>query len=281
MDAFRRRLLELSRILTDGEASYAYVLQRMQRAGRLRCGSCGFESFYVLSRNRLKCRQCRHEFRPLRETTFAALNLSLTQWLCMVNYFVLGTPTRTAGTRCGVNYKTALRAYVLIRKAILSETVVELPSPSVRGGAVAIGIIDTVEMGEVRVVESERVLELLSSDVARVRKGLLVYTDRWGEFDTVVVLGERRAWQHRKRVLQSAVYVDYLGGFWQFAKPHILGNRALNRRNLYGVLKELEWRYNHRSEDQFELIVDRMLSTHISVAMTHLVASDHKQLVEN
>ncbi len=34
----------------------------------------------------------------------------------------------------------------------------------------------------------------------------------------------------------------------------------MNRGNLLKVLKELEWRYNHRAEDQFEMIVDRMLS---------------------
>ncbi len=260
MDAFRRRLLELSRILTDDEASYAYLLQRLQRAGRLRCGSCGFESFYLLSRNRLKCRQCRREFRPLRDTLFAALNLSLAQWLSMVNYFVLEVPVHTAALRCGVNYKTALRAYAVIRQALFPDLERGVSAGVAGGKTLALGIIDTVDWAEVRLLGAEQILELLRSEVARVRKGTLVYTDRWGEFDTVVVLGERRAWRHRKRVLQEAVYVDNIGGFWCYAKQYLLGNRALNRGNLLKVLKELEWRYNHRAEDQFEMIVDRMLS---------------------
>ncbi|MDZ7384626.1 MAG: hypothetical protein ONB07_00725 [candidate division KSB1 bacterium] len=261
MDSFRRRLLELSRILTDEDASYAYVLQRMQRAGWLRCGDCGFESFYLLSRNRLKCRRCRREFRPLRTTTFAALNLSPAQWLSMVNYFVLEVPTHTAATRCGINYKTALRAYAFIRQAILSEAGIELSSDGRCREVLAVGIIDTVEQGTVKMLEPDQTRELLDSGVARVRKGMLVYTDRWGAFDTVVVLAERRAWRHRKRVFQNSVYVDYIGGFWQYAKQYIIGNRALNRGNLLMLCKELEWRYNHRTEDQFEMIVDRMLCT--------------------
>jgi len=260
MDPFRRRLIELSRILTDDAASYSYLLQRLERAGRLRCVGCGFESFYLLSRCRLKCRRCRREFRPLVGTMFSALNMSLSGWLSMVNFFVMEVPVQEAAARARVNYKTALRAYTLIRRAIVEPLGQggELGEPV---GSVAIGIIDDVERAELILLDAQRTLALLESGVSGVRKGMIFYTDLWQEFHTVLVLCTPGGWRPRKSQLVEEVYVDHVQGFWQYAKRVLLGNRAINRGNVIVVLQELQWRYNTRQADQFELIVDRMLAT--------------------
>ncbi len=260
MDPFRRRLLELSRILTDDDASYSYLLQRLERAGRLRCGNCGFESFYVLSRYRLKCRHCRHEFRPLAGTAFSALKMPLSRWLTMVNFFVMGVPVRETAGRCRVNYKTALRAYALARRAVVASQSQEASRHSPHSGTMAIGIVDGLEGVEVELLDRARTLALFHSGIVGVRRGMIFYTDLWQEFHTVVVLCEPGAWRPRRRQLVDAVYVDHVQGFWQYAKKILLGSRAINRGNILPVLKELQWRYNTREADQFELVVDRLLA---------------------
>ncbi|MBC7185604.1 MAG: hypothetical protein H5U38_01070 [Calditrichaeota bacterium] len=260
MDTFRRRLLELSGILTDEEASYAYLLQRLQKMGMLRCGKCDFDSFYVLSRSRLKCRRCRWEFRPLVATAFSALNVPLSTWLRMVNHFVAEVPTREAAARCDLNYKTGLRAYALIRQAILGPWIHDAADDYQAKDCVAIGVLDKVDYGEARLLDAPQARAVLQSDLARVRKGKILYTETWQEYDTVVLFVDRRSYQRRKTRWADAVYVDYIQGFWQYAKGHILGNRAINRGNIFMAMKELEWRYNHRDDDQFELIVDGLLA---------------------
>lgn len=260
MDTFRRRLLELSGILTDEEASYAYLLQRLLKMGMLRCGKCDFDNFYVLSRSRLKCRRCRREFRPLVATAFSALNVPLSTWLCMVNHFVAEVPAREAARRCNLNYKTGLRAYALIRQAILGPWLHDAADDDQAKDCVAIGVLDKVEYGEARLLDALQARAVLELDLERVRKGKILYTEPWQEYDTVVVFVEQRSCQRRRTCRTDAVYVDYIQGFWQYAKGHLLGNRAINRGNLFIVMKELEWRYNHRDDDQFEVVVDALLA---------------------
>lgn len=257
MNSFRRRLLELSRVLTDEEAAYAYLLQRLQRAGRLRCQRCGSESFYLLSRYRLKCRQCRSEFRPLAATALSALNLPLSTWLSLINDFALAVPPQRAAARSAINYKTALRAYHLVREAVLGSEA-QKAGDSVPG-LMVIGIVDGEEQASVELLEAPVAQELVDSDLARVRKGIIVYTERCGRYDTVVIVGEKKTVRGAFSPVK-AVDVDYLQGFWHFAKHFVFGNRAVTRRNLFAVLKELEWRYNNRDADLFDLIVDRLLA---------------------
>lgn len=257
MNSFRRRLLELSRVLTDEEAAYAYLLQRLQRAGRLRCQRCGSESFYLLSRYRLKCRQCRSEFRPLAATALSALNLPLSTWLSLINDFAVAVPPQRAAARSAINYKTALRAYHLVREAVLGSEAQKagdsLP------GLMVIGIVDGEEQASVELLEGPVAQELVDSNLARVRKGIIAYTERYGRYDTVVIVGERKAVRGAFSPVK-AVDVDYLQGFWHFTKHFVFGNRAVTKRNVFAVLKELEWRYNNRDADLFDLIVDRLLA---------------------
>ncbi|MGQ9560785.1 MAG: hypothetical protein ACUVWA_09745 [Candidatus Oleimicrobiaceae bacterium] len=258
MNSFRRRLLELSRVLTDEEAAYAYLLQRLQRAGRLRCQRCGSESFYLLSRYRLKCRQCRSEFRPLASTVLSALNLPLSTWLSLINDFALTVPPQRAAARSAINYKTALRAYNLVREAVLSAEAQKEARDSLPG-LLVIGIVDGEEQASVELLEGPVAQKLVDSDLARVRKGIIAYTERYGRYDTVVMVGERKTVRGASPPVK-AVDVDYLQGFWHFAKHFVLGNRAVTKRNVFAVLKELEWRYNNRDADLFDLIVDRLLA---------------------
>jgi transposase-like protein len=260
MDTFRRRLLELSGILTDEEAAYAYLLQRLQKMGMLRCGKCDFDSFYVLSRSRLKCRRCRWEFRPLVATAFSVLNVPLSTWLSIVNYWVAEVPARQAAARCNLNYKTGLRAYTLIRHAVLGPQLHGTADDVQAKDYPAIGVLDKVEYGEARLLDAAQGEAVLKSDLARVRKGKILYTEPWQEYDTVVAFVDRGRRRQRRAKWADAVYVDYLQGFWQYAKGYLLGNRAINRGNIFIVIKELEWRYNNRDADQFELIVEGLLA---------------------
>jgi transposase len=48
----------------------------------------------------------------------------------------------------------------------------------------------------------------------------------------------------------------YLEGFWSYAKERFMKYHGINNRNYPLYLKEMEFRYNHRNEDVFIMLVD-------------------------
>lgn len=61
---------------------------------------------------------------------------------------------------------------------------------------------------------------------------------------------------HSKRFSSGKVYINCLEGLWSWAKDRLIKHRGISKENFPLYLKELEFRYNNRNNDIFEIVAD-------------------------
>ena len=109
--------LSLARVVADEKCAHSFILGKMD----LRCPVCGCKSSYMMSRMRLRCRACRSDFMPLSTTFLSRIKIPCSKWLTLIKLFELSISARKAAGEVGVSYKTALKAFDLMRIAIINE----------------------------------------------------------------------------------------------------------------------------------------------------------------
>jgi transposase len=98
-------------------------------------------------------------------------------------------------------------------------------------------------------VKGDTLLELA---IKKVKRGSLIYTDRFRSYNGLVSYGfKHRRIDHGKRFANGKVYINGIEGFWSFAKERLMKYHGVNPMKFPLYLKELEFRYNDRDSDLF------------------------------
>ena len=111
-------LIELGRITSDERKSFQYLCNKFRD---LSCPNCGQQVYYFMSRQRLRCKICGNDFNPLKSTKFSEIKISASRWLILIKLFELSVSARKASVEMNMSYKTTLKAFDLMRKAIAEE----------------------------------------------------------------------------------------------------------------------------------------------------------------
>jgi transposase len=67
---------------------------------------------------------------------------------------------------------------------------------------------------------------------------------------------KHRRINHDVRFANGKVYINGIEGFWSYAKERLLKYHGVSRDKFILYLKELEFRYNNRKKDIFDLLLD-------------------------
>ena len=119
---------------------------------------------------------------------------------------------------------------------------------------------------QVEVLPDVSAESLLSMAVKKVRRGSIVYTDKFRGYDALMFCGYRHLRVDHEKVFTSGkVYINGLEGFWSYAKERLIKHHGVSIQKfpLYlsengSVGKEMEFRYNHRNEDIFEILTKKL-----------------------
>ena len=113
----------------------------------------------------------------------------------------------------------------------------------------------------VQVVPDCKAETLLGLTVKKVRRGSIVYTDKYKAYDSLMFCGFRHlAVDHGKYFSSGKIYINGLEGFWSFAKERLIKHHGVSRKFFPLYLKELEFRYNHRDQDILPILLDYIVS---------------------
>ncbi|AEJ62370.1 transposase-like protein [Spirochaeta thermophila DSM 6578] len=272
-------VVSLSTLASDREKTVSYLREKGLLVTHTRCPFCGSEHIGEVRREKYKCYQCRKEWSIRRGSIFEGTKLSWEKILWAMKLFEMELTAHKAALQLRLSYEVTLRLYTLFRKAIwvhtrkegksLLEGEVEMDESYFggkrkgkrgRGAAGKIPVFGILERGgkvQVEVVEQVSAEELVRLAVAKVKRGSLVYTDRFKSYDGLVSYGFRhKRIDHGKRFANGKVYINGIEGFWSYAKGRLLQHHGVSVERFPLYLKELEWRYNHREEDLFELLLD-------------------------
>ena len=72
---------------------------------------------------------------------------------------------------------------------------------------------------------------------------------------------------HGYKFKQGKVCINGVEGFWSFAKERLIKHHGISKNKFLLYIKEMEWRYNHRTDNLFELIVKYMLGALIEMIL--------------
>ncbi len=274
------RIVDIHKIIASEKSALTYISNKLIDKP-VRCPMCRSKKFYLMNRGNFRCRNCKIDYNPLSSTHFSIVNIPLYKWLALIKLFELSISARKAAIEAGVSYPTALKAFGSIRRTIAEELAkkdrklkgeIELDEAYFGGkrkgnrgrGAgnkvIVFGILERKGKVSVDIVPNVSAETLLQSTVKKVRRGSIVYTDKWKSYDSLMFCGYRHLQiDHGKRFSRGKVYINGIEGFWSFAKERLIKFHGISPRKFPYYIKEQEWRYNNKDKNLFELIVNYML----------------------
>jgi transposase len=243
------------------------------------CPFCGGRSIGRVRRNFFKCYNCRREWSVRRDSILEDLKVPFSKFLLAVKLFVLEVPVNRAYRELGIAYNTTHKIYSKIRELIYrfstrDERVlsgeIEMDESYFGGrrkgrrgrgslGKIPVfGILERRGKVRVEVVEDVSAESILRSAIKKVKRGSIIYTDRFRSYDGLVMYGFRHERiDHGKRFANGKVYINGIEGFWSYAKERLLKFHGVGRENFVYYIKELEFRYNNR--DNLEQVLYKVL----------------------
>lgn len=278
----------LTMVRTPAAATRALRQRRWLGHAMPVCPSCGARGSYHLREGRWRCRQraCSYTF-GVRTGTWAGLSrVPDDTWLWLVKLFELELTARQAAVQTGVSYPTALKAFTLVRCAIVAETEptflrheVEADEsyfgprrpkrsrghPKSRGRGAphktpVFGILERHGRVQVSVVPDCSAETLRDQTLRWVKRGTLVYTDRWAGYDTLTFCGYRHLrLDHARHFSRGKVHINGLEGFWSYAKGKFVKHHGVSPEKFPLYLYEWQFRYNHRHQNLFDLLLAQSL----------------------
>jgi transposase len=265
-------LIELAQYIGDEEKA-EHVLREI---GILKqytaCPFCGENHIGRVRRFKIKCYHCNKEWGVRRGSILEGLKIPFTKFLMPIKLFELDTSVRESAKQLGLAYNTVYHLYQTLRHAIIisdSENgsfsgEIEMDESYFggrrkgnrgRGAAGKVPVFGILERGgkvKVEVVGDVKGDTLLELAIKKVKRGSLIYTDRFRSYNGLVSYGfKHRRIDHGKKFANGKVYINGIEGFWSFAKERLMKYHGVNPKKFPLYLKELEFRYNHRDRDLF------------------------------
>jgi transposase len=188
---------------------------------------------------------------------------------------------RKAAKDVTLSYKTTLKTFALLRRILVEDLARsdallkgELEADeSYFGGrrkgkrgrgaghkTIVFGILERGDKVSVSIVTDVKAESLMNETVKKVRRGSIVYADKWRGYDSLMFCGYRHLnIDHQYKFKQGKVYINGIEGFWSFAKERLMKHHGISKEKFLYYIKEMEWRYNNREKDLFEVLVELML----------------------
>ena len=256
--------------------SKQYLVQKCWEKNKRFCIRCQSRKIYRLGEKRYRCARCRYTFQDFSGRWIGKLNLSAKRWLWILKLFELEITTRRIAGEVEISYPTALKATHLIRCSIIqasdngdifrerewSEACFgrqrsgrrirkDRESPPV------FGVLEREGKVRISIVEDVKPATLLAENVRAAKTGSIVYTDRWRNLDALMFYAHRHLNADRaKRMAGTSVYLDSREGFWSFARERLLKFHGVSQQHFPLYLKEMEFRYNHRRQELYEILAN-------------------------
>jgi len=232
------------------------------------CTRCRSYKIYRLSGKRYRCSRCRYTFTDFTGRWIGKLRISYKKWLWILKLFELEISTRKIAEQVELSYPTVLKAVNLIRMTIISasksadeflqgeieidETYFGGRRKGRRGRGASnkvpvFGILERDGVVKVDILKDVTAEAILNLTIKTVRRGSIVYTDRFKSYNSLMFCGYRHLRvDHSKRFTSGKVYINGLEGFWSYAKERLIKHHGVSKEKFPLYLKEMEFRYNNR-----------------------------------
>ena len=263
-------------IIHDEVKAKKYLSKKCLKNDHRYCPRCHQRKNYRLKDGRRRCSRCKYTFHDFTGRWINSGRLTAAQWLLLIQNFIAELPTRKIAKEMGLAYNTVSNAINTLRYAILAHAEDAVDFFCLKTGHVkccyggkrtcdnrqcliedvpVFGIKEGDEKVNICVLHDITPGSLIRSDVRKVRTGSIIYTDRHKGYDGVLYYGYHHALvKPDDQYSWDYVYLNRNEGFWTWAKDRFLKYFGVSSINFPLYIKELEFRYNKRGEDIFDLL---------------------------
>lgn len=231
----------------------------------------------VKGRKCYSCDECHAQLYPMKGTIFEKTTTPLTLWFFALYLFSVsknGVSSNELERQLGVSHQTAWRIANKIRGSMKQGT--DFLSGVVEADEAYIGgrrrsscrfrnktpLLGAVERhGRVRVQAindsptSRDVTDFIATNVV---VGSTLHTDESPLYNRAAKVYQRRSVNHSKFefVRDGDDYTNTIEGFWGIFKPYLNGtHRSVSKKWLQLYVNEAVWKYNHRKEQLYPLLL--------------------------
>jgi len=191
-------------------------------------------------------------------------------------YFYLEVSARKCARELKLNYKTVSKRYAQFRNAILAHCVSEFKKlkgkieadESYFGGKrkgnrgrgafnkqAVFGILERKGKVYTAVIENVSAKTLFNHIKKTTRKGSVFYTDDFKSYKDLKQYGKHSRVKHSKTFGKGHNHINGIEGFWSYAKERFHKYHGIKKKNYLPYIKEMEFRFNHRNEQLYELLI--------------------------
>lgn len=92
----------------------------------------------------------------------------------------------------------------------------------------------------------------------RVNSNTTIHSDYWGAYNGLVDLGYKKHYrvQHGEdQFVNGKSHINGIESFWAYAKTRLFKFRGMSKSTIYLHLKECEFRFNHREEKLYSILL--------------------------
>jgi transposase len=255
----------------------------------VKCPSCNFGWSWQLSDGRRKCRQCGQRYTV--RSVWADSRLSAHTKHRLVELFALGVPGYRMRFRGIASAPTIERFFRQIRACCAIEEHLREPfagsiecDETTFGGArhgkrgwgaagkiIVFGLLK--RDGTIRAfpLAGRRKTEVMRLVKEHTKPGSLYYTDDWQAYASLAVRGGHIVVRKERGKPKGRDHINGIEGFWSYAKHWLYPYRGVPEKFFHLYLAETCYRFNHRDEDLYPLILKMLQTTPASVTDAILV----------
>src|SRR4030066_963537 len=231
-------------LISNESKARKYLLVKCFKNHQRFCPRCNRRKLYKLSDERYRCSRCEYTFHDFSGRWINQGRLSCVQLLSLIKLFELEVSVRKMSQQTCLSYRAVYRAVSAIRLSILSHAKdaegllggeIEIDESYFggrrkgnrgRGAAGKIPVFGILERGgkvRVEVVQNVTGESLLEMAIKKVKRGSLIYTDKFRSYNGLISYGFRHMRiDHGKRFVNGKVYINGIEGFWSFAKERLM-----------------------------------------------------------
>ena len=108
-----------------------------------------------------------------------------------------------------------------------------------------------------QIIENCKRKELMPVIKGKILEESTIYTDGWKSYASLEQYGKHNIIRHDKdEFAREKNHINGIEGFWSFAKERFHKYHGIKKNNYSFYLKEIEFRFNHRNRNVFNLLFD-------------------------
>lgn len=270
------KMIDLMKHVGSSETAINYLRQVDILKTYEFCPHCGSHRIGEVRRQKYKCYSCKKEWGIRKGSILENLRVPFEKFLMAIKLFEMEISGLQASKQLGISYNTLMNIFNMIRESIYYESSeksdfsgeIEFDEAYFGGkrkgnrgrGAKnkipVFGILEREGKVQVQIVPNVKAETLLTIAIRKVKRGSMIYTDCFKSYDGLVSYGfKHKRINHDKRFGNGKVYINGIEGFWSFAKQRLMKHHGVSKEKFPLYLKELEFRYNMRGKDLFDLIM--------------------------